>query len=111
MVRYLLGLHIHFRDSFKTRDFGIERKTKEVAEMARDKMRVLTDYWLMSMSMLRVGPDWSKNSDNYYVYFDHGMNQSYACGSSVNERLGTVYMPLDVAEKLVDDLNSRRVEL
>lgn len=101
-----------FGTFFKTRDFGIERKTEEVAKMARDKMRVFNRLLAyVNEQAPRWEPDWGKNSDNYYVYFDHGMNQSYACGSSVNERLGTVYMPEYVARKLVDDLNSGRVEL
>lgn len=93
-------------------EFGTERKTRGQAEKACDKMR---EFNRLLAYVDEYAPDWEPcwggGSYNYYVYY-YSETGRYTCAAATcTKRLGTVYMPKDVALRLVDDLNSGRVEL
>lgn len=98
VVKYLPS-----RDS--ARQFGTERPTRQLAEQARDAMRI------HNRALAYVhdhAPEWD-GSDPWGVIYSrvHGKWVEYATYGCI----GTVTGPLNVMERLAEDLNSGRVRL
>ena len=96
----------------ETRQFGMERPTKEQAEKARDEMRV---YHRLLAYVHEHAPDYEYNpdDDNYYIEnnLDEGVGYYRIDWDCNYKRVGLVYMPEDVAEELCRKLNSGEVVL
>lgn len=86
--------------------FGTERPTRELAEKARDAMRVHN----RALAYVHEhAPDWDGSSP-YAVWYD-GNNRAYRTIDADHPDIGVVVGPEWVMQKLADDLNSGRVEL
>lgn len=97
-------------DSNGRRFFGCERKTKEAAEKARDKMRVFNRLLAyVDEHAPDYEPDWGDNSQWRVVY--HHEHKLWVAEATINLQGADVYMPHEVARKLAEDLNSGRVVL
>lgn len=90
--------------------FGLQRHTKEQAEKARDKMRVFNR---LLAYVDEHAPDyvWEEGEPNWYVYYSCCHNKFAVGYNDFCKNISTVYMPHEVAKRLVDDLNSGRVSL
>ena len=85
--------------------FGTERPTRELAEKARDKMRVHN----RALAYVHEhAPDWD-GTDPWSVFSLDGGD--YFAGKSDPTAIGEVTGPQYVMKKLADDLNSGRVTL
>lgn len=90
-------------------NFGTEYPTKELAEKARDAMRV---HNRLLAYVMEHAPDWDNGEfDKRYVYFDHLQNRFMHTVSSSADSIGTVYMPEQVAKDLCEKLNNGIVNL
>lgn len=92
------------------RIFGTERKTKELAQKARDKMRVFKRL-LAYVDEACGGHDFKLNTENYHIYYSHSDGVWRTWYGKSSEGLGTVYMPEHVAKELCEKLNSGEVKL
>jgi len=91
-----------------TKLFGTERKTREQAEKARDKMRVFNRL-LAYVDEACGGYDFVMDGDNYYIELNNGV---YIMDFDVNfMKVGAIYMPEQVAIELCKKLNSGEVVL
>jgi hypothetical protein len=97
-----------------SRKFGVERKTREAAEKARDEMRVFNRL-LAYRDEFAPGyaPDWNDATEKKaYVYWSHASASSWLVGTRGHTQdAGAVYMPFDVAIDLARKLNSGEVVL
>jgi len=87
--------------------FGTERKTREQAEKARDKMRVFN-------RLLAYVDEFAKDdSDNYYTVglIDSPNEYDWFGHDSRVKVIGAVYMPKQAAIELCEKLNSGEVVL
>lgn len=95
--------------SAECREYGVERKTRELAKAAAVKMRRFNRL-LAYVDEACGGYEWVKGESNYYIYFDDNSkpqvsSQEYVFNPS------TVYMPKEVAIDLCKKLESGEVEL
>jgi hypothetical protein len=99
------------RETSGPRLFGVERETSELANKARDQMRVFNRLLAYVHEYAPdYEPNWSDTSSKWYVYYTSvGI---YELASIVHgNTLGVVYMPKPVALALVQKLNSGEVIL
>ena len=91
--------------------FGMTFQTKEQAETATKLMRERNR---IIQYVLGHVPDWKfefvLGVNNYYVYYNSNISK-WCCGFVCVQESQNIYMPEWVADTLVDDLNSGRVEL
>ena len=95
------------------RKFGIERKTREAAEKARDEMRVFNRL-LAYRDEFAPGyePDWDSDRElKAYIEYDHTKNKWRVNFNTRRSEVVNVYMPEDVVLELARKLNSGEVEL
>jgi hypothetical protein len=55
--------------------------------------------------------DWSNDNYKYYIAYDMHTLEYITASNTFYKRLGVVYMPKDVAEKVCEILNNKGVEL
>lgn len=95
------------------RNFGTERKTKEQAEKARDKMRVfnrLLSY--VDEHAPDYEPDWDDiEPEKYCIAYNYLHEKWEKIANNYLQTIGAVYMPRTVAENLCRKLNSGEVVL
>lgn len=93
--------------------FGMERPSKELAEKHRDRLRTfnrLAAY--VDEFAPDFEPDWVNYEESkYYVSYDHKEERWYRGYNVAYHHVGTLYMPEEIAEQLVNDLNSGRVKI
>ena len=113
---YMLTIRGHIRSDFGQtpdghNDFGMCFQTEEQAEIASKLMRERNR---IIQYVLEHEPDWKfefvAGVDNYYIKFNHG-SAEWGYGFTIRQESQNIYMPSWVADTLVDDLNSGRVEL
>ena len=97
----------------KTRDFGVERQTKEQAEadykLARAYNRLLAYKAEFDADFV---PDFGNSSQgNYFVFFDHNNGQYKIGCDMVCQDICKVYFSKQAAQDLCDKLNSGEVVL
>jgi len=97
----------------KTRDFGIERETKEQAEadykLARAYNRLLAYKSEFDADFV---PDWDvQNQRKYFIYYDNDTNKWGCAYRNKLQDLGIVYFSEQAAEDLCNKLNSGEVVL
>lgn len=96
----------------KTRDYGIERQTKEQAEadykLARAHNRLLAYKAEFDADFVEV---WGGKSQNYFVCFDSKCKSYGVDMNSIFKGVGVVYMSEQAAKDLCDKLNSGEVVL
>ena len=92
-------------------DFGMTFQTKEQVEIASKLMRERNR---IIQYVLEHVPYWSfefvVGVNNYFVYYNSNISK-WRCGSACAQESQNIYMPEWVADTLVGDLNSGRVEL
>ena len=93
-----------------TKEFGVERKTHKQAEKAAKAMRA---HNRLLAYVAEFAPDWEpdwrcEDCEAHCIKLVGGV---YEYEYNVYERVGTVYMPYDVAIELCRKLNSGEVEL
>jgi len=97
----------------KCRNFGAEYQTKELAEQALVAMRIHNRLLAYKAELYPdYEPDWNdSNVVKYCVYFNT-CSENYGFSSNATcQMLGSVYFPREVAETLVNKLNSGEVVL
>lgn len=99
--------------SSEHRDFGAERKTKNLLQKARDAMRIhnrLLAY--VQEHAPDYEPGWSNNSEQkWYIEFYHSDEWYEVDFATTYQVPGAVYMPKDVAVQLARNLNNGTVVL
>jgi len=98
-------IHAGNQSMSKCRNFGAERPTRELAEKARDAMRVHN----RALAYVHEhAPDWDGSEPwSIYKYSD----DEWRSFRDTMQEIGTVLGPQWVMQKLAGDLNSGRVEL
>lgn len=96
------------------RNFGLEYPTEEQAEKAARYMRPrnrLLNY-VIGEQAATYEPNWEDGDERKgYVYYNYDTGRYDTAFTCRVERLGTVYMPVPVAEELAERLNSGEVAL
>lgn len=92
-------------------EFGVSRACRKQAEKARDKMRTFNRLLAYADEHAPdYEPEWGDNSQWCVLY--HHDREQWIVQANINCQVaGCIYMPEEVAKKLVDYLNSGRVEL
>ena len=104
---------------YKSREFGVERETREEAEYAARQMSI---HNRLLAYVAEFDKDWkadwtySASQDKYFVYYNYGINEydinEYCTGCHVTVCLiGIVYMSKECATELCRKLNSGEVVL
>ena len=93
--------------------FGIEYQTKELAEQALVAMRIHNRLLAYRAEFCPdYEPDWNdSNAVKYCVYFNTCSEKYGFSSNATYQMLGSVYFPREVAETLVNKLNSGEVVL
>ena len=94
------------------RDFGMFRKTPELAERARDAMRARNKleelaHWLE--------PEWKADwedggQEKWAIYYNYTIKTFHIESLSILQDIGRVYMSLQTAIKISDALNNGELE-
>jgi hypothetical protein len=88
---------------------GRERKTRELAEAAAEKMRKRDRLHAFATKFMGVEYAWIKDADNTFLYFDHVQSIWSKSSDKRLESAGTVYMTYECAEYLCAALNEGRL--
>ena len=110
---YIIGsgdvAHYESQDAYRL--FGIERKTREQAEKACDKMRVFNRLHAY-VDEACGGYDFIVGgAENYCIVYDHDLKQFTTDKWISVQYTGLVYMPRQTAIELCEKLNSGEVVL
>ena len=112
---YFVAVHggiVADKPTQQAREFGSVRPTEELAEKARDAMRIHNRLLAYTHEFAPdYEPDWKSTVMKAYVTYDHELKEWYLYHDMFCESPGTVYMPEEVAESLVEKLNRGEVVL
>ena len=106
-----IGVVENYKSSIADRNFGIERKTKELAERSFKELRAYARL-LAYRDEFCPGyePDWTAANAKFYIYRDTYCDR-WDVGSTHFISYGYVLFPKEIAEELANKLNSGKVEL
>jgi hypothetical protein len=93
------------------REFGRERKTREQAEAAADKMRKRDRLHAFATEFMGKEYEFKAGEENYITGFSHNQNKWVFDAWNEEEIVGAIYMTEECAEYLCAALNDGRLVL